>query len=87
MARTTVNISPDVLRRVRERAARTNLPLGEVFTRLLEIGLKQEPRPKPKATFQWKVYDLGESVIDLTDWAAVKAFLYEEDDRRLGVRD
>jgi hypothetical protein len=84
MARTTVNISPDVLRRVRERAARTNLPLGEVFTLLLEIGLKQEPRPKP--TFQWKVYDLGESTIDLTDWGAVKAFLYEEDDGRLGVR-
>lgn len=85
MPRTTVNISPEVLRQVREKARREHLSLGEAVTQLLRAGLDREPEAKPR--FNWNVYDLGESTIDASDWAAVKEFLYTQDDRRLGIYD
>jgi hypothetical protein len=85
MTRTTLNIEPSVLDELKERAHREGRSLGAVASELIRRALREKKKPAKK--FEWKVYDLGPAAIDTNDWATVKAFLYDEDDKRLVVRD
>ncbi len=89
MPRTTLNIDLDIHRQLAEYAAEKGLSLGEAATYLIASGLKkEEQKPKDAEPFEWVRWNLGTmgpAGVDLSDWAAVKEFMLQEDlDRALG---
>ena len=71
MPRTTLNIDLDIRRQLAEYAAEKGLSLGEAATYLIASGLN--------------LGTMGPAGVDLSDWAAVKEFMLQEDlDRALG---
>lgn len=87
--RTTLNIDLHIHRELTEYAADKGLSLGEAATYLLASGLKkQAEKPKDAEPFErpaWNLGTVGPAGVDLSDWAAVKEFLLQEDlDHDLG---
>ena len=83
MPRTTLNIDLHIHRELAEYAAANGVSLGEAASYLLGLALKKEAeKPKDAEPFQWGAWSLGvmgPAGIDLSDWAAVKEFLFQED--------
>jgi hypothetical protein len=52
--RTTVDINDDLLRRVRERAARQGVTLREIFERALNLYLRKRRRPVSGYRLEWR---------------------------------
>ena len=89
MPRTTLNIDLDIHRQLAEYAAEKGLSLGEAATYLIASGLKKEAQKPKDAEFvqrpAWNLGTMGPAGVDLSDWAAVKEFMFQEDlDRDLG---
>lgn len=87
--RTTLNIDLHIHRELTEYAAEQGLSLGEAATYLLASGLKkQTEEPSKREPFErpaWHLGTVGPAGVDLSDWAAVKEFLFQEDlDHDLG---
>ena len=89
MPRTTLNIDLHIHRELAEYASGKGLSLGEAASFLLGSALKKE-REKPKEAPPierpaWRLGTIGPAGVDLSDWAAVKEFLFQEDlDHDLG---
>ena len=89
MPRTTLNIDLDIHRQLAEYAAEKGLSLGEAATYLIASGLKKEAQKPKDAEFvqrpAWNLGTMGPAGVDLSDWAAVKEFMFQEDlDHDLG---
>ena len=73
MARTTLDLDPVVLRRLRERARRDDKSMGQVASELLTPALDDAtPDPPP---FIWTTANLGLPLVDLEDREAVRRAL------------
>ena len=88
--RTTLNIDLHIHRELTEYAADKGLSLGEAATYLLASGLKkQAEKPNDAEPFErpaWNLGTVGPAGVDLSDWAAVKEFLLQEDLERAMAR-
>ena len=81
--RTTLNIDLHIHSELVEYAADKGLSLSDAASYLLAVGLKravEEPRQghaieRPT----WSLGTMGPAGVDLSDWAAVKEFLLQED--------
>ncbi|MCY3505846.1 MAG: hypothetical protein OXH12_03580 [Chloroflexi bacterium] len=87
--RTTLNIDLHIHRELCEYAAEKGISLSEAASYLLATGLKKEAAKPPDAEpFErpaWHLGTIGPAGVDLSDWAAVKEFLFQEDlDHDLG---
>lgn len=87
--RTTLNIDLHIHRELAEYAAEKGISFSEAASYLLAAGLKKEAaKPKDAEPFEWGSWSLGTigpAGVDLSDWAAVKEFLFQEDlDHDLG---
>ena len=84
MPRTTLNIDLHIHRQLAEYAAEKGLSLGEAATYLIASGLKKEAqKPKDAEPFEWVRWNLGEPLVDMSDWSKFKEFLYAEEDARI----
>lgn len=84
--RTTLNIDLHIHRELTEYAADKGLSLSDAASYLLAVGLKREAeKPKDAEPFEWGSWSLGmigPAGVDLSDLAAVKEFLLQEDVER-----
>lgn len=77
MARTTIDLDPLVIRRLRERAKLEGKSMGQVASELLvRVMAAAEPEPP---LFEWKSYNMGLPLIDLEDKDALYRILDEEE--------
>ena len=85
-ARTTVRIDDDLMRRLKERAARENVSITKLMNQALRQGLTAEPEVRAKA-YREKTYDLGEALIDVNKATSI-AFEMEDEDlmRKVNLR-
>ncbi len=82
--RTTLNIDLHIHRELREYAAEKGISLGEAATYLLGAALKREAEGlKDEKPFEWVAWNLGEPLVDMSDWSKFKEFMYAEDDARI----
>ena len=65
-ARTTVRIDDDLMRQLKERAARDSISLTRCLNQLIREGLRAASKPPKRRRFVQKTYDMGEPLIDLT---------------------
>ena len=73
MARTTLDLDPNVTELLRERAKQTGKSMGQVASEELARAFaddRQEPAP-----FRWISHHMGEPLVDLEDKSAVWAIL------------
>lgn len=87
--RTTLNIDLHIHRELAEYAAARGLTLSRAATHLIGAALKREAeKPKDAEPIErpaWNLGTIGPARVDLSNWAAVKEFLLQEDlDRDLG---
>ncbi len=73
MPRTTIDIDPAVLRRLKERKRREGKTLGQLVSELLASAL-HEPAASPAREFSWTSRPMGARV-DLEDKEAVRRAL------------
>ncbi len=74
MPRTTLNLDPSVMRELRRRSEREHTSIGEIASRLLARGLREEPASTPPP-FDWVSHDLGRPAVDLEDAEALARVL------------
>ena len=88
--RTTLNIDLHIHRELTEYAADKGLSLSDAASYLLAVGLKravEEPRQGQAIERPtWSLGTMGPAGVDLSDWAAVKEFLLQEDLERAMAR-
>ena len=75
MARTTIDIDPAVLRRLKERKRREGKTLGQLASELLAAAL-HESAPSRRPKLRWKSAPMGARV-DLEDKESVRRVLEE----------
>jgi plasmid stability protein len=76
MARTTLDLDPEVLRELRRRAAREGKSMGQLASELL-VRAMDGPADLPAPDFIWITGDLGLPLVDLEDPEAVRRALSE----------
>jgi plasmid stability protein len=76
MARTTLDLDPEVLRELRRRGAREGKSMGQVASELL-VRAMDAPADLPTPDFVWITGDLGLPLVDLEDPEAVRRALSE----------
>jgi hypothetical protein len=77
MARTTLDLDPEVLRDLEQLQAREDKPLGQLVSDLVRQALGRPGSAYPRVSkFHWNSRDLGARV-DLSDKAAVYSKLDE----------
>ena len=82
--RTTLNIELHIHRELTEYAAEKGLSLSRAATYLIGAALKREAeKPKDAKPFEWGSWDLGEPLVNMSDWSKFKEFLYAEEDARI----
>lgn len=89
--RTTLNIDLHIHRELTEYAADKGITLSAAASYLLAAGLRQEAEePRLGQAIErpaWNLGTIGPAGVDLSDWAAVKEFLLQEDlDHDIGSR-
>lgn len=77
MARTTIDLDPQVVRELKRRSQLEGKSMGRVASEVLAAGLAR-PEAPAAAPLAWAVAELGEPYVDLEDREAVQAIL---DDR------
>jgi hypothetical protein len=77
MARTTLDLDPNVTEALRERAKRSGKSMGQVASEELARAFATEP-PEQSA-FRWISHHMGEPLIDLEDKGALWAILDESE--------
>lgn len=77
MARTTIDLDPVVITRLRVRAKLEGKSMGQVASELLVriMGTSEPERPP----FKWKTYKMGLPLIDLEDKDALYRILDEDE--------
>ena len=70
MARTTLDLDPIVLRRLKERKRREGKTLGQIASELLATALREPASPR-RPKLRWKSEPMG-ARIDLSDKEAVR---------------
>lgn len=78
MPRTTLDIDPNVLAELRERAGAEGKTMSKLSSELLAAGLK-EAAPAPARKFEWETSRMGAPLVDINDKAALWAALDGED--------
>jgi len=73
MARTTLDLDPNVTEALRERAKRSGKSMGQVASEELARAFAND-RPEEVA-FRWVSHNMGEPLIDLEDKEALWAIL------------
>jgi macrodomain Ter protein organizer (MatP/YcbG family) len=73
MARTTIDLDPAVLRRLKERSRREGKTLGQLASRLLADALHSSDKPV-SSKLEWTSHPMG-ARIDLEDKEAVHRLL------------
>ncbi len=73
MARTTLDLDPNVTEALRERAKREGKSMGQVASEELARAFAEAPEVPPP--FKWISHDLGLPLIDLEDKDALWAIL------------
>lgn len=76
MARTTIDIDPEVMRKLKRRQLRDGKPLGRIVSELLAAAL-DETEPAATADFAWTTQSMG-ALVDLEDKEAVRLALEGE---------
>lgn len=76
MPRTTINIDPTILRRLKERQRREGKSLGQLVSQLLASSLAEEGSSQPPP-FRWTAKSMAARV-DLEDQEAVRRALEQE---------
>lgn len=74
MARTTIDLDPQVVRELRRRSQLEGKSMGRVASEVLAAGLAQTAAPTVPP-LRWAVAELGEPYVDLEDREAVQAIL------------
>jgi plasmid stability protein len=74
MTRTTIDLDPGVLRRLRSRSRREGKSMGQLASEVLARSLAEEPLGSQPA-FEWLSRELGEPSVDLEDKEALRACL------------
>jgi hypothetical protein len=77
MARTTIDLDPQVVQELRRRSQLEGKSMGRVASEVLAAGLAQTAAPNVQP-LRWAVAELGAPYVDLEDREAVQAIL---DDR------
>lgn len=75
MARTTLDLDPQVTRELRQRAARERKSMGQVASETLARAFADE-RAEP-VPFRWVSHHMGEPLVDLEDKDALYRILDE----------
>ena len=78
MARTTLDIDPNVLAELRERAGAEGKSMSKLSSELLAAGLKGAA-PAVAGKFEWETSHMGVPLVDINDKAALWAALDGED--------
>lgn len=76
-AKTTLTIDDEVMRRVKERAARDGTTMSEVVETALRRLLDEPPKPRTPITI--RQFDMGPFPVDISDRNALYDFLDEHD--------
>jgi plasmid stability protein len=76
MARTTLDLDPNVLRELRRRSSREGKSMGQVASELLARAVANTA-DMPAPEFAWTTADLGLPRVDLEDPEAVRRALDE----------
>jgi plasmid stability protein len=76
MARTTLDLDPNVLRELRRRSSREGKSMGQVASELLARAVANTA-DMPAPEFTWSTGDLGLPRVDLEDPEAVRRALDE----------
>ena len=88
--RTTLNIDLHIHRELTEYAADKGITLSAAASYLIGAGLRQEAEePRLGQAIErpaWSLGTIGPAGVDLSDWAAVKEFLLQEDLERAMAR-
>jgi hypothetical protein len=79
--RTTVRIDDDLLRALKDRARREDIPLTAVVNRVIRQGLTAGVSKPPAKKFRQRTYPMGEPLVDLTKALSLAAAM--EDDQRV----
>jgi len=77
MARTTLDLDPAILRRLRSLGRREGKSMGTVASELLAGALAGADRGDEPPPLRWSTGDLGEPRVDLEDREALRALLDE----------
>jgi len=77
MARTTLDLDPNVTQELRRRAKGEGKSMGQVASETLAAAFAEEPVVTPP--FVWKTYDMGLPLIDLEDKDALYRILDGEE--------
>lgn len=77
MARTTLDLDPNVTQALRDRAKREGKSMGQVASEALAAAFAEERAAAPP--FVWKTYDMGLPLIDLEDKDALYRIFDEEE--------
>jgi plasmid stability protein len=77
MARTTLDLDPNVTKALRARAKREGKSMGQVASEALAAAFAAAPDRLPP--FEWKTYDMGLPLIDLEDKDALYRIFDEEE--------
>lgn len=73
MARTTLDLDPQVAQELRRRAKRERKNMGQVASEVLAQAFAEKPEVPPP--FEWISHDLGQPMVDLEDKDALWAIL------------
>lgn len=76
MARTTLDLDPVILDRLRARAEQQRKSMGQVASEALARAFATEGEERPP--FEWKTHNMGLPLIDLEDKDALYRILDEE---------
>lgn len=77
--RTTVRIDDDLLRQLKERARREEVPLARLLNDALRAGLAPASAKARKKKFVQRTYNMGAPLVDLTKASAIAAALEDEE--------
>ncbi len=78
MTRTTIDLDPSVLRRLKRRSRQERKSMGQIASELLAKGLAQGEAVRPAASPTWRTWNLGAPRVDLEDKEAVRAALEKQ---------
>lgn len=85
--RTTVRIDDDLMREIKELAAREKQSLARLINRLLRRALEAPHVPRARREYRQKTFRMGASTFDLNKALAVASDLEDEEIlRKLALR-
>jgi plasmid stability protein len=86
-ARTTIRLDDDLMRQLKERAARENTSLSKCTNQMIREGLRAASQPRKRKRFVQKTYNMGIPKIDITKATAL-AFEMEDEAmiQKMGLR-